>query len=514
MEGRPVSLRDWALGYAAKLQLAVFPLRPGAKEPRTGRGFKDATTDAEIIGRWWDAVPQSNVGMPIPPGYVVLDVDSESALQALGYQDLELPATVTTKTPRGWHFWYRTETHIPPAVGIIEGVDVRGPGSYVVVPPSKLSSGERYTWQVPPQPGSFADVPSWLVELATHKPFLVAEGQGINPAEVLSGVGEGSRDVTLFRYASRLRALGYDRAEAEVLVGHAASACVPPVSKAVAARKVESAWRYDGPTTAPSEVRIWTLPELLSTDFPAPNWIISEILPEGLGIMFSPAKVGKSFLVGAACVAIANGGVFIQGFNTVPSRVLYLDLEQGASFAKARWISILGVKPQPAGLTTAFSWPRMDMGGLDMIQKQLEENPDLRLIVIDVLAMFWPEKGSKGGENAYIWEYRVLSQIRDLAQKFGVAVVLVHHTNRSSAADPLDRASGTNAMTGVPETIWVLNRERNSDNGTLYVNGKNVAEQTLDLRFDAGSGGWTLLVPRFHAHSEYLGGEFDVLGGH
>jgi Bifunctional DNA primase/polymerase, N-terminal len=41
-----------ALDYAAQGR-AVFPCRPGTKEPATRRGFKDATTNPATIRRWW-----------------------------------------------------------------------------------------------------------------------------------------------------------------------------------------------------------------------------------------------------------------------------------------------------------------------------------------------------------------------------------------------------------------------------------------------------------------------------
>ena len=38
----------------------------------------------------------------------------------------------------------------------------------------------------------------------------------VDPSKVLVGIGEGSRDVELFRYASSLRARGMPREEAEI----------------------------------------------------------------------------------------------------------------------------------------------------------------------------------------------------------------------------------------------------------------------------------------------------------
>jgi Bifunctional DNA primase/polymerase, N-terminal len=90
-----MSMLDEALKYAAEW-IPVFPLHnviPNgvppcscanakcenvAKHPRTAHGFKDATTDEEIIREWWGKWPAANIGIPTgePSGIVVLDIDS------------------------------------------------------------------------------------------------------------------------------------------------------------------------------------------------------------------------------------------------------------------------------------------------------------------------------------------------------------------------------------------------------------------------------------------------------
>ncbi len=55
----------------------MFPCVPNAKQPLTGRGFHDATTDAETIIQWWQLHPTANVGIPTE-GLVVIDVDGKA----------------------------------------------------------------------------------------------------------------------------------------------------------------------------------------------------------------------------------------------------------------------------------------------------------------------------------------------------------------------------------------------------------------------------------------------------
>ena len=125
--------------------------RPGCsspgKHPRTKNGLSDATSDVDQIGKWWGMWPHANVGAVVPDGFIVVDV--YVADLATIFRGDELPATATSRTGRGRHLIYRTTTLIRPKVGVREHVDLRGPGSYIVVQPSLHISGVRYEWIVP-----------------------------------------------------------------------------------------------------------------------------------------------------------------------------------------------------------------------------------------------------------------------------------------------------------------------------------------------------------------------------
>jgi hypothetical protein len=66
-----------ALGYAEAGHL-VFPVRKN-KRPWGDvcpNGLHDATTDADTIGRWWTRHPNAGIGLWIPDGVVVIDVET------------------------------------------------------------------------------------------------------------------------------------------------------------------------------------------------------------------------------------------------------------------------------------------------------------------------------------------------------------------------------------------------------------------------------------------------------
>lgn len=85
----------------------------------------------------------------------------------------------------------------------------------------------------------------------------------IDPSAVLSGVPEGQRDETIFRYACSIRSRGGTKEEALVLVRQAAQACDPTFPEHEADAKVESAWRYETERGKEDQGRVFSRQELL-----------------------------------------------------------------------------------------------------------------------------------------------------------------------------------------------------------------------------------------------------------
>lgn len=159
--GTPLSekLLKAALWYAEQ-GIPVFPVKPRDKVPLVkwrNPGHDDvddmrdigATTDPAIVVRWWERWPEANIGMPTgEPQWDVIDLDGEPGFRSFGELNAEgrIPEILgKVKTPRGRHA-YIAPTGAGPATNIRPGVDYRGIGGYVVVPPSVGKSGESYSW--------------------------------------------------------------------------------------------------------------------------------------------------------------------------------------------------------------------------------------------------------------------------------------------------------------------------------------------------------------------------------
>ena len=75
------------------------------------------------------------------------------------------------------------------------------------------------------------------------------------------------------------------------------------------------------------------------------------------------------------------------------------------------------------------------------------------------------------------------------ASEHRLAVVLVTHTRKMEAEDPLEAISGTNGVTGAADAVLVLSR--GSKGVTLYGRGRDIEEIETAMRFDAGR--WSVL---------------------
>ena len=132
--------------------------------------------------------------------------------------------------------------------------------------------------------------------------------------------------------------------------------------------------------------------------------------------------------------------------------------------------------------------PRQHEGGLEFIRWWLEDHSDARLVIIDTLQKF--RKQLSGKNSMYTEDYEVVSEIKQVADEFGVPFLVIHHLKKAMAEDWLNEVSGSQGIAGAADTILSLKRARTENGGILHRTGRDVEEKDFALELDGF--GWVL----------------------
>lgn len=229
-----------------------------------------------------------------------------------------------------------------------------------------------------------------------------------------------------------------------------------------------------------------TARELENINFPKKDWPIEEILPEGLALLVGKPKVGKSSLALSLAVKISGGEFVFKNYKTKKGRVLYITFEEEPELIQER------LKMQDQGFP-----PRLKIFALtsqpktnwtEEINKLLTKFKNTRLVVIDMLKHIRPPKAK--GISSYQDDSEFIANLKNIADQFKVAILLLHHERKMKSEDQLDTVLGTTGITGSADVIWTLERKVNQSRGILKIVGRRVKGMDLELKFIARRSLW------------------------
>lgn len=242
--------------FLQSLGLAVFPTKENdQKRPATRNGFHAASLEPARAHRWWGG--KSRKGLAVATGgpsggIVVIDLDVHEG-RSNGVKELsewekghgKLPVTVMAKTGGGGlHLYYRGLDDIRCSTNDDMGVDIRATGGYVVAPPSRHESGDRYGWENDPILFKIAEADDNVLAFIKHaqRKQLADDAEGVQPESVT----EGGRNSAMFRLACELRDAGLSETAVLAAVGtENEQRCSPPLPMRELETTVKSACSRD-----------------------------------------------------------------------------------------------------------------------------------------------------------------------------------------------------------------------------------------------------------------------------
>src|SRR5262249_12439745 len=222
------------------------------------------------------------------------------------------------------------------------------------------------------------------------------------------------------------------------------------------------------------------------------KYVVPSIIVEGLTLLAGKPKIGKSWLVLPAALAVTRGGFTLGDLHCPEGGVLHCALGDNLHRLQLRLTQLLRYPPwNVKRVDFRCEMPRLAEGGLAVLEEWIKSKPHPRLIVIDVLAMVRPQQKQRDQTN-YEPDYASVLQLRELAHRYGIAIVAIAHLRKSDSDDAFDTVSGTLGLTGAPDTVLVLKRDASSGAIILHGRGRDLVEIEKAMAFDAQSCLWRI----------------------
>ena len=206
------------------------------------------------------------------------------------------------------------------------------------------------------------------------------------------------------------------------------------------------------------------------------EFVIENLLSNGLHVLAGSPKVGKSWLALWLAVTVSKGED-IWGNKVKQGDTLYLCFEDSQIRIQNRLSEIT----DEASAAVNFCTEQAILGGEleDRIRTFVEEHPSCVLIIIDTLQMI---RGS-ATDNSYASDYSDLSVLKNIADELGIAILLIHHLRKENDSDPFNRISVTTGIQGAADSNFILSEDvRGSGQAKLYCVGRDIEYREIWLK--------------------------------
>ena len=206
-------------------------------------------------------------------------------------------------------------------------------------------------------------------------------------------------------------------------------------------------------------LHIMSMPELYDTVFVPRVPIVDGFLYGGTYLFVGAPKVGKSFFMAQLAYHVAMG-IPLWDYPVRKGTVLYLALEDDYARLQRRLSGMFGVECAD-NLYFATQAKTLNEGLDRQLEGFLKEHKDARLIIIDTLQKV-REVG--GDRYSYSSDYEIVTKLKSFSDKYGICLLVVHHTRKLESEDSFDMISGTNGLLGAADGAFIMHKKKRTDN--------------------------------------------------
>lgn len=316
-----------ALEYLAK-GWSVIPCHPGQKKASVSwEKYQTRLPTREEATKWWTQSPTSNIALITGriSGVVGVDVDTYKGGKPEPIFERS-PTQLISRTPRGgFHLVYAYPKHLTElsnevgSDGHHKGVDIRGDGGYICIPPSYVAEYKGdYKWVRTGEPGEF---PEWILD---NEEVFDAESDSSDKwlSRLLQGTESGGRNDACARLAGYFAGKGVNLDVALLTILDWNRKNRPPLTADEVDTTVRSVYKGErkrgkqkvvGP---PAKFNVTKLDSYMLRHGEARiQWDIEDWLPaQTVAFVVSPPGSYKTWMILDLAVSIATGKPFLGHF--------------------------------------------------------------------------------------------------------------------------------------------------------------------------------------------------------
>ena len=223
-----------------------------------------------------------------------------------------------------------------------------------------------------------------------------------------------------------------------------------------------------------------SMTELYDTVYPPRTPIVDGFLYGGTYLFVGAPKVGKSFFMGQLAYYVVMG-LPLWNYPVREGTVLYLALEDDYVRLQRRLSGMFGVDCAD-NLYFATQAKTLNEGLDRQLEEFLKAHTDARLIIIDTLQKV-REVG--GDRYSYSSDYEIVTKLKPFSDKYGICLLVVHHTCKLESEDSFDMISGTNGLLGAADGAFIMHKKKRTDNeAVMDIVGRDQPDQELTIEFD------------------------------
>jgi hypothetical protein len=214
-------------------------------------------------------------------------------------------------------------------------------------------------------------------------------------------------------------------------------------------------------------------------DEPPPKWLIDGLLPIGVMVLVADPGAGKSMITQQIlhhlCYGRPLGDWDSPGLGGHLAWVVDLEGDAGLNrdrgYAITPWQTLPGDQLGPARedhhlyyshtvipddereawLTIRGQAERHIRYVATVLDESADAGAPIDVVVIDTLGKFLGGKGKH--DNAYDWEAKYVGQLNTIARDRGVAIILIHHTNKAGEISGSTGIGGSSTVACKLETV-------------------------------------------------------------